>query len=139
MGCDIKLHIEIKVDGTWHHYGAPSIKRWYRLFGLMAGVRDTEVQPICAPRPLPEDITEITWLDYDVHCNCGEHHASWFGPTEIRKLVETLDVWASENKVEWPGYDLEEVVLHTYLFGNAFLAYKNLGVEDVRFVFWFDC
>lgn len=137
MGCDIKLHIEIKIDGEWHHYGAPNIERWYKLFGLMAGVRDHKVEPICAPRGFPDDVTKITEFDYEVHCN-GGHDASWFGPAEIRKLAETLNLWAFEGNVGWPGYDLEHVILNTYLFGNGFLAFRDLGVQDVRFVFWFD-
>ncbi len=54
MGCDIHCHIEIKVEGTWHHYSAPNVDRSYRLFARMAGVRNTGgVKPIAPNRGLP--------------------------------------------------------------------------------------
>jgi len=39
MSCSIHLHIEVKVDGTWEHYGEPSINSNYQLFEKLAGVR----------------------------------------------------------------------------------------------------
>lgn len=32
MGCDIRLHTEVKIDGTWYTYGAPHMERNYALF-----------------------------------------------------------------------------------------------------------
>lgn len=62
MGCDIHLHTEVKINGVWHHMGAPSVPRNYRLFAKMAGVRGIET-PIAEPRGLPGDATLLTRRD----------------------------------------------------------------------------
>lgn len=49
MGCDIHLHIEIKMNGLWRHYSMPHIERDYCLFGVMAGVRGNKDDMIVAP------------------------------------------------------------------------------------------
>jgi hypothetical protein len=146
MGCDIHLHIEVKVDGQWHHYGAPRIERSYRLFAKMAGVRtDNPEQAIIQPRGLPEDITLITKMEWT---DGGEdeyyHHTSWFGGEEISKLED----WLNEQGGQKEEIDLEWNILNSFLFGNSFAGpfkYYNNNVkiaghtvEDVRFVFWFD-
>lgn len=141
MGCDIHLHIEIRVAGKWHHYSAPSIARNYELFNILAGVRHNpdDPDPIIPPRGLPEDMTEVTRMDMDGFGKYG-HHASWFGLPEICKLTD----WLTEQGGFKMGMDLEHHILHCYLFRNSFagvLKYPqddHHGVEDVRFIFCFD-
>lgn len=143
MGCDIHLHIEIKIDGQWHHYGTPHIQRSYKLFGKMAGVRcDNPNVAIIQPRGIPDDITLITRIEWED----GEsyHHPSWFGGKEIAELED----WLNEQGGQREELDLEWNILNTFLFGNSFAGpykyYQNkakLGkhtLEDVRFIFWFD-
>lgn len=146
MGCDIHMHIEVMVAGKWEHYAAPSVDRWYRLFGLMAGVRNTEVAPISKPKGFPEDASIVTKLIYEDE-KLDAHTVSWLNHDEIIKLEDTLEKWSEESEAgKWPQYDLEFGVLHTYLSGNSFTAhwryddcrYLPEGIDDVRFVFWFD-
>jgi len=151
MGTDIHLHLEIKVNGIWQHYAAPSVARDYQLFGILAGVRREE---LCAfpPKGIPEDCSVVTKLDYDLE-GCDVHTPSWLSSDEIVRFEE---VWAKAGKhfmIEGravPDFerDIEHVVLGTYLFGNSWAGWKRypsdnerlreVGVEDVRWVFWFD-
>jgi hypothetical protein len=138
MGCDIHLHTEVKIGGTWHHYSERSVSRNYDLFALMAGVRNrTGITPISDPKGLPDDMSFMTrfaarWWQVDGHSH------SWLGAEEIHKLYELI-----QDKV-----DLSRDF--GYCFGgywSGFHEYRNNleegcgipnEVEDVRFVFWFD-
>jgi len=144
MGCDIHLHIELKVSGKWEHYAAPSVDRWYKLFGLLAGVRDNAIKPISPPKGLPKDISVLTKLEREDMGRDG-HTDSWLNANEILILSETLNDWGEKDNVGFLGYDLEQKILRTYLFRNSFAGHVKYedcslpdGVEDVRFVFWFD-
>jgi len=133
MGCDIHLHTEIKVNGEWHHYSNPDMGRWYELFGIMAGVRRQDEEPIVPPRGLPDDMTLITRMDADEWKYDG-HSYSWFGPEEIK----TLSKWMVAQRDDWPSYDLEHGWVG-YLFGNGWSSWEeNPQIEDIRFIFWFD-
>lgn len=140
MGCDIHLHTEIKVNGKWEHYGNPSVDRNYRLFALMAGVRnDLGVVPICEPKGLPNDLAAVTAMDYD-RMSSDAHTPSWFGKDELIAFEQRI------GEARYPAQDRLDVEHHIagYLFGNSwagFYRYPNEGrhgVEAVRFVFWFD-
>ena len=141
MGCDIHLHIEIKLDNKWEHYSTPKIDRNYALFEKMAGVRSSgSISPICNPKGLPKDATLLTLLDYSTFRGYG-HSASWLDENEIMILEDYIkDVL---------GKDLEHNILNIYFFGNSFTSkfrfpeetyYKDImdRISSVRFVFWFD-
>lgn len=138
MGCDVHIHSEIKVGGKWLHYDQPRAQRNYTLFEKMAGVRGKEENAMAAPRGLPDDATETTRFDSE-HWNGDGHSHSWLNAEEIRKLG---DWYREEFKGRdpdsiWPKWD-------QWLFGNCysdFMRYPDdrpKGVEDVRFIFWFD-
>lgn len=147
MGCDIHLHIEVKIDGQWEHYGAPYVSRWYALFAKMAGVRDyANATPISAPKGMPEDVTKLTRIDCE-YLGIDGHSHSWLGLDELMQLED----WLKDQRDEWlthsdtQSINLEHHVLHTYLFGNSFTGPRRFPseerepkVQDVRFVFWFD-
>lgn len=132
MGCDIHLHIEISATGQWHHWATPSVARNYDLFGKMAGVR-SDIEPIASPRGLPIDTTIPTRLDYE-RMKEDAHTASWLNKDEIEELSRWLTATYAPYDL---AFDLEHVILHTYLFGNSITDMAH-GVDDVRFVFWFD-
>jgi hypothetical protein len=135
MGCDIHLHIEVKVAGKWLHYGAPNINRWYKLFEKLAGVRGDVEHAISPPKGIPKDISTITKLAYD-GWGSDAHSTSWLSIEEIRELSEWLD---NSHGGFMSGKDLEHNILNTYLEGNSFgLTEETPWIEDVRFVFWFD-
>lgn len=147
MGCDIHLHIEIRVNGIWHHYAAPYVQRWYALFERMAGVRGDVHNAIAPPRGLPDDATVVTKLASDDMGSDGHSH-SWLSSAEVVVLDDWLGEQEEKLKPEWPGYNLEHAILHTYLFENGFAGFvrypkdgkrvRALGLADFRFVFWFD-
>ena len=139
MGCDIHLHIEVKINGKWEHYAAPSVDRWYELFGKLAGVRDKTARPIVEPKGFPSDASVTTAFDY-ARWQTDAHTPSWLNEKEITKLR----VWfMKQDGGSGRGYFLEEGVLKcTYLFGNLFDYEEReewpVGLEGFRFVFWFD-
>jgi len=133
MGCDVHMHVEVKVGGRWEHYSHPRIQRNYRLFGLLAGVRNTDVLPIVEPKGLPEDMSLITKTDYEYYKDEG-HTESWFNRNEIRELFEVMD----------EDCDLPDSTVFGYANGNCLTTIGELdsghpgAYEEVRLVFWFD-
>lgn len=57
MGCDCKMLLEVYDKGFCRWYGQEAIElaRNYELFGLLAGVRGIEFDPIKDPRGVPTD------------------------------------------------------------------------------------
>ena len=147
MGCDIHLHIEVKIEGIWHHYAAPSISRNYYLFEKMAGVRGDENNAISPPKGIPNDATALTNIVYQNE-ECDAHSESWLGIDEIMKLEDWLKSISTKETDSYAKYDLEYGILRTYLGGDSFTGWKRYPedgsplspatVEDVRFIFWFD-
>jgi hypothetical protein len=141
MGCDIHLHTEVKIGGQWHHYSAPEIDRDYTLFGKMAGVRGGG-DPIAPPRGLPADVSAVTALDA-TYWDADGHHHSWLGAAEIWELEEWLRKLMDGDPKRPDGWEMCREHWG-YLFGNPFGSFHEFprerreGIEDVRFVFWFD-
>ena len=143
MGCDIHVHVEVKINGTWHHYNQPDTRRNYELFAKMAGVRnwdDSGIEPISPPRGLPEDASFTTQFDNYAHWGDDGHSHSYLALPELVELKE----WAREQnfREELPGWWFEEQF--GFLFSNSITQLDEYrkgypeGVEDVRLVFWFD-
>ena len=132
MGCDIHLHQEVKINGKWEHYGIADVGRNYQLFAKMAGVRGDEA-PIVEPRGYPADVTTVTQFNA-TDWGRDAHTPSWLGAEEIAELFE----WLNE-----PG-EVRPRERFGWLFGNcwdSFTKYpedRPTGLEDIRFVFWFD-
>lgn len=59
MGCDIHLHTELKINGQWQHYSAPSISRDYHLFGRLSMPRYHDVT---VPEGI-QDARAVFWFD----------------------------------------------------------------------------
>lgn len=98
MGCDIHIETELLHDwsGTWHNIAVnPLIDskcipspdfRNYKLFGLLAGVRD-EASPLVELRGLPKDV------DYHSMKRIEEwvgdaHSVTWYLLSELRDYDE---------------------------------------------------
>lgn len=135
MGCDIHVHMEMRYKGEWVHHAAPRVERWYELFGILAGVRDSSKAPIVEPKGFPEDAsltTRIEWESEDYW-----HDPSWLNEEEIMRLEDWLE---KQNK------DLEFNVLRSFFYGNGYVGWKRYnemesvpeGIDGVRMVFWFD-
>lgn len=139
MGCNIHLHTEIKVEGKWHHWGAPNMPRWYDLYAKMAGVRCSEfITPLSMPRGIPEDTTDTTklFIDYDNY-----HDHSWLGADEIAELEQWSYDYRPDSTVE-PSMRKDNFAfpesMWGYLLGNPWSSYQEADIEDIRFIFWFD-
>lgn len=141
MGCDIHLHIEVRVDGSWEHYAHPNIERYYQMFSRMAGVRQCDGIPaLSPPRGMPDNPSFMTKFDCD-HEGIDGHSHSWLNATEIKVLEDEFDAggqWCPKNNNLWWHQQFG------FLFGSSFGHLHNYPdsypkeVEDVRFVFWFD-
>ena len=137
MGCDIHIHQEVKIDGRWEHYRETTIPRDYQVFAKMAGVRGDE-RPIAKPRGLPEDMAFLTRFCAN-HDGEDAHTHSWLDAAEIAELYKWFCIRRLRENVchiESDGWG--------YLFGGLFSGFirypdeRPEGLEDVRFVFWFD-
>lgn len=134
MGCDIHLHVEIKIAGKWEHYNHPDVNRCYALFGKMAGVRDDRIKPISLPKGLPNDASITTKFDSEY---VQGHSHSYLTSKEVVKLI----LWGTNyfDRDDWWDSDF-----FGYLFDSGFdnfIKYPEEypeGLEDFRFVFWFD-
>ena len=138
MGCDIHMHLEVKIDNQWEHYGAPSVSRNYELFEKLGARGDIE-NAMVTPKGIPADATKLTALDYK-SWEGDAHTASWLSKEEIM----VLEGWLKGLPGDFLSHGLEHVILKTYLFGNSFTGpfrYPEencFNIQDVRFVFWFD-
>ncbi len=131
MGCDIHAHIELKVNGKWEHLSCPNLKRWYRLFERICGVRGDVAYAIDKPRGLPADLNIVTKLDYE-QWDTDAHSATWLTKDELNELIN------------WVEKSYDNMFQHEqmgYLNGCNFLQYPESHpkeFEDVRFICWFD-
>lgn len=142
MGCDIHLHIEIKVSGKWLHWNAPTMRRDYELFTKMAGVRarDDEIDPISQPRGLPADASDTTKWMAKQQGSDGHSHSYLTSTelTEVRKWGEAAGRKAHAGG-DWWFDGMFGYVCGNPLDGMAeYPASYPPDLEDVRFVFWFD-
>ena len=137
MGCDIHLHQEVKINGVWHHYAKLSPDRNYEIFAKLADVRndDHKVDPISQPRGLPADATGLTKFDSNRDGEDGHSH-SWIGAEEVEELFDFMERLPLRMNYFEKNYG--------YCFGigwDSFTRYpgdRPEGVEDIRWVFWFD-
>lgn len=126
MGCDIHMHVEVRLrasDATWHHWSAPTVRRNYALFAKMAGVRGDE-DPIAQPRGLPRDASVVTAWASELYGEDGHTH-SYLTNVEI----EELRVWWQREHSRDYGTWFENAIM-----GSA----PPEKACEVRLVFWFD-
>jgi hypothetical protein len=144
MGTDIHIHVEIKIDDTWHHLKEGRFDRDYILFGKMAGVRNpTNLEPIAPPRGLPEDVTICTLL-HSEQWEEDAHSHSWLSSEEVSRLEDWWDeeIWSSDQDIDESGLSIQL----GYLFYNNFTSFFSKErakyfperLQDFRWVFWFD-
>lgn len=138
MGCDIHLHSEVKIKGKWRHHSTIEVRRNYALFAKMADVRNGfEILPISQPKGLPSDISEVTSVYRDKRGTDG-HSDSFLTLEEIKDLCNYID-----EQDSWCFPERSHDIFGGF-FGNYYTdfeyegEYSPKGIEDVRFVFWFD-
>lgn len=144
MGCDINLHVEIKISSKlneWIHYSHPRVSRSYTLFSILAGVRNEEnnIDAIFKPRGIPEDISDVTRIDFN-QTGDDQGSASYLSPDELLKCMDFFEEL-------FPGQEYKKGSVHEsfgFLFGGNiwhFNKFKDDFPEeliDARVVFWFE-
>jgi hypothetical protein len=141
MGCDIHLFTEVKINGTWYAYSHPRITRWYELFEKMAGVRGDVSNAIAPPRGLPADMSAVVKWSAERWVSDGHSH-SLLDSREIAELIDwregKLQKRSDRASLSWEWDELG------YLDGNGWDKWHKYpgnhpkGIEDIRWVFWFD-
>lgn len=130
-------HLEIKVNGQWHHYQKIRVYRDYELFGRLAGVRRHSIEDsIAGERGVPDDATFTTKFEYEIKWGSDAHSPSWISDKECLQLESLF----GEFKV-WK-------IIEHYLFGNYITSplkypeeyerFFDAGFTESRIVFWFD-
>jgi hypothetical protein len=138
MGCDIHLFTEIKIAGQWHTYSQPCIARCYQLFEKMAGVRGNVENAIASPRGLPANVSAVVKWAANRWASDGHSH-SWLNAKEIAELIDWYD--RNSQRSDALGWEWREL---GYLDENGWGDWHNYprdraeGIEDIRWVFWFD-
>ena len=134
MGASIHMHIEVKKDGRWHHYSAPSILRDSLFFDLVAGLSGN-LSPIVPLKGLPDDMSGLTMKCYvqDAKDHMRLHHHGWLSSEELQKLQKQLRILRPNAPTL--ETDLEESYFHCYIRGNAVSSHQ--GFDDSRLIFWF--
>jgi hypothetical protein len=137
MGCDIHVHTEVKIKGKWEHFSHTGTCRNYGLFEKMAGVRGSDENAISLPKGVPPDISSVTEHDLE-SWDCDAHSRSWFSRDEIKQLYRW---WKDEHMPKYGGSSYlssEEYFGHGPQYMDWDDAELPEGIEDVRWVFWFD-
>lgn len=133
MGCDVHMHVEAKIQGTWEHWCNPHVPRNYEMFARMAGVRG-DSEPIAKPRGLPGDATTATQWDNYRWGDDGHSH-SWLSSQEAADLMR----WVEEHSGGTEFYRRWD-----WVAGSDFMGFVDYpddrpgGMDDFRLVFWFD-
>jgi hypothetical protein len=159
MGCDIHAYVEIRRDGTWHHFdekvfghggltAEPFDWRDYGLFGFLADVRNYSRSPVIAePRGIPDDVSPEVLGEYD-EWGVDAHTPTWLTAAELLAYDYDAVFWDRRVTKNGNGAALAEEgegedrtlrdLLGTGYFGDLDQLAKLGMPDDVRVVFWFD-
>ena len=131
MGCDIHVFVEHRSGTAWRLLGRFRPDQDYVMFGILAGVRDTTVQAIAAPRGMPPTCAFDTWLatmenhtgraelgaqdlsrlrmgrmigadlSHIVGPNTGLHNHSWLTAPELATAVDRREALHPAPDIGW--------------------------------------
>jgi len=123
MGCDCRILLEVydKRLCRWYGQEVIDVGRDYELFGLLAGVRGAEFDPIADPRGAPTDESADSEL-YFAGGNCGGnwHDRSFLYADEILQRTNRRERSALKRILE------------------VLRKYKGQSPARLRIVFGFD-
>lgn len=143
MGANIHVHIEVKINGQWHHYAAPIVRRDYQLFAAVNGLRAEDIRPSNRPNAisthhkLPGDISLITRLSLEEDRGRGLHDFGYLTSNDL--VVLQNELYRIRPEVYRTGFDeldLEYSIFRTYVNGSTIASHP--GYEDARVVYWYD-
>ena len=142
MGCDIHMHVEVKIDNQWHYYGELHIRRHYALFDRLSHVRGYNYEGIAKNRGIPTDASAVT----RVHFNSWGQDAHSEGYLTSEEIKDFIPIWNSQTRrydhpQNLPFFYAEDL---RYFFGNGYDNWysekENIPeeIQDFRFIFWYD-
>lgn len=141
MGCDIHLFREKLVEGHWMPFypdGSDEcgfheldIGRNYKLFGLLAGVRNPCGYSL-APRDAPEDCSSEVWSHIE-NWSCDGHNHSWLYLHELVGFASFIQNQVNAGKTEFKSA-LEEMIK----IAGSFNLKSATNFHNYRVVFFFD-
>lgn len=143
MGCDIHAALEGRPSGetTWWPLAIDVyIMRNYPLFGALAGVRSTTIEPVAAPRGLPQDTTEQAQRFYG-ESTADAHSVSWVSYSELMQAVERArDAWRRyyEAKQRTMTSEVDQWMNTSIQAILDYLAIYEANGFETRMVFFFD-
>lgn len=164
MGCDIHVITEVKEEEVWKlnkrkifttYYGVPqdtSPFHWrnYAMFGFLANVRNSTIEPIQEPNGFPSDSLYLnTPLSSPIDMSYGPEEVIAY--TEGESILKNINYHSHSHLYlyELLDFDYEEEYMvdigisYRELLGTNYFeslnTLKTLGKpEDVRIIFWFD-
>jgi len=167
MGCDIHMIAQVKRDGAWKTTQIGVYDgRCYDLFGILAGVRSHNFDPIADPKGIPQDLAILPVDEYDGTVRVtldgseedmsdgdynddrasfwlGDHSHSYLTAKEVLaydwdQLVDNEEYFDDEENLKTDGTPLHEwVSFDDVLTLMRFLSSQH-GEDNVRLVFGFD-
>lgn len=143
---DLSLYIKNRQTNEFHRVECYS-GRDYELFGLLAGIYRSNVEPLVDTRGLPDDLAPETHERFYCFDEDGEdcspywHDVTWYDMAELRAYCDSARI-EKYDETELAGftplserfrrfvYSLQEVLDHYWIY------YPRPG--DARVVLWFD-
>jgi hypothetical protein len=94
MGCDIHMHVEYQPwtpnQGFWHFVDVSYTPRDYSLFGAIAGVRDTDIEPVAKPKGLPDRLSPGVAEEYK-KWEVDAHSMTWLTLAELEEALHRVE------------------------------------------------
>lgn len=137
MGCDIHATLEYdrwklkrpKDSHDWFAFAKGiDIDRGYYFFGILAGVRDDDINPIAPPRGTPDDASYEFTQEYE-GWDTDAHTPSWVTFKELRD-------W--KHKSGGVEFDPEKDMKEQDFYRVMEMLAEKYGDDNVRLVFFFD-
>lgn len=119
MGCDIHLHIEVKINDKWEHFSEFDMLRNYELFSFLVTDHprnDYGIKGISNARGLPEDVNGLT-----------RYILSYSDDLHTHSFLTLKEIFEFKGN----SYSLGEACIKTPVLDK----FSN---DDIRIVFGFD-
>lgn len=147
---ELRAHIEVKLDGKWQHYAAPTIKDNYIAFACINGYgRDyidkdlsARIKPQASVKGIPEDISELTKYCWQVAQYPDENGdtepfgAGCLTAQDLRNLQTQFEkINSLHTKFDFEKMHVERNVFNTWIHGNPIAWHE--WFDDARIIFWY--
>lgn len=141
MSKNLNLHIEIKINGTWHHYSNPSFKQDYNVMSKLIDdsyfehiVNDNaDFTSIGGSNDVPNNLTFLT--KKSIEFSLEEGNITVLNSEQIKGFVNWIMNKTNENFIYYSDF------LFTVFNDICYPVKKDNGdyeyeVEDMRYIIW---